>query len=301
MKMNTIYLGGPTASGKTEVAIRLAERLNGEIVSCDSMQIYRYLSIGTAKPTAAEQERCRHWLVDFLEPSQEYSVYEYVKDAREAISDILSRGKVPIVVGGTGYYMSSLLHETPYSIHKDTVFSDIVSKEYDVPGGPEKLLREITGADPDHGEKLSVRDRKRIIRAVELLRSTGSTYSYSPDIIKENDNFLFLFSFCDRKKLYERIEKRIDIMVQNGLLDEARYVFDNRESFKTAAAAIGYKEFFPFFQEEASLEECIAELKKATRHYAKRQITWFKRERHIDIQVDSMSTDEIIDHIIQNL
>ena len=298
MSKKVLYLSGPTASGKTELAVSLAQALNGEIVSCDSMQIYRKLQIGTAKPSADEQKGIRHWMLDFVDPAAEYSVSDYVRDAKAVIDEIISRGKTPIVAGGTGYYMSALIHNRDYNSVTNESLSDEIVKEYESEGGPEKLISEICSADPEHASKLNLKDRKRIIRAVELLRTTGSTYSFPPEKYKgEGSDRIFFLNASERSVLYERINSRVDRMVSDGLLSEAEYVYDNRYAFKTAAQAIGYKEFFPYFEDLCSLSECIEDLKISTRHYAKRQITWFRRENIYEIAFDLTTISNITDII----
>ena len=276
-----IAIGGPTGSGKSALAMALARMTGGEIVSCDSMQIYRTLDIGTAKPTPEEQKEVRHWLIDIRDPDGRYSVAEYVKDACSAIEDINSRGKAAIICGGTGLYMSSLL--SGISFPEDTSADDELRKtlrEEIGQNGTEGLLREVSEADPDYASRLNPNDVKRIIRAVEIIRS-GST----PSIQIENsrgtgfpDAVRILVNCSERDILYRRIEQRCDKMAEDGIVAEAEYVYKNRDRFTAASAAIGYKEFFSYFEGRASLDECVSELKKATRHYAKRQLTWFRRE-----------------------
>ena len=302
MSNKVLYLAGPTASGKTELSVCLAKKLNGEIVSCDSMQIYRNLNIGTARPTLEEQQGIKHWMIDCFEPDREYSVFDYVSDATSIINDIMMRGKTPIVVGGTGYYMSALLHKRPYNpTSSDKSFVGEIENEYEAEGGPERLLTEINASDPDHASKLSIKDKKRIIRAVELLRTTGSTYSFSPETyMNQSSEQIYFLNASKRDYLYKKINDRVDQMVEKGLLPEARYVYDNRDAFKTASMAIGYKEFFPFFEGARSLTDCINDLKISTRHYAKRQITWFRKENILEIAIDLMSLDDKINYICSN-
>ena len=293
-----VFIGGTTASGKTALSLSIAQEYDGEIISCDSMQIYRHLDIGTAKPTAEERRAVPHWLIDFLEPDQTYSVYDYVTAANEAIRDIRSRGKTPIVCGGTGMYMSALLHGYDYSdTGHDSGLLKSIEAVYDGPDGPEILLDEIRRANPDHAERISTKDRKRIVRAVELLRMTGSTYSFHPGRdenghIKESR--CVLLTADDRSVLYDRIHARVDAMMQKGLLDEARWVYENRERFRTAVAAIGYKEFFPYFEGIRTLAACVDDLKQATRHYAKRQLTWFRKETEFkSYYIDRYTQEEL--------
>ncbi len=293
-----VFIGGTTASGKTALSLSIAQEYDGEIISCDSMQIYRHLDIGTAKPTAEERRAVPHWLIDFLEPDQTYSVYDYVTAANEAIRDIRSRGKTPIVCGGTGMYMSALLHGYDYSdTGHDSGLLKSIEAVYDGPDGPEILLDEIRRANPDHAEKISTKDRKRIVRAVELLRMTGSTYSFHPGSAENGhikESRCILLTADDRSVLYDRIHARVDVMMQEGLLDEARWVYENRERFRTAVAAIGYKEFFPYFEGDRTLAACVDDLKQATRHYAKRQLTWFRKEAEFkSYHIDRYTQEEL--------
>ena len=298
MNKKALYIAGPTASGKTDLAVSVAQRLDGEIISCDSMQIYRLLQIGTAKPTIEEQRGIKHWLIDIVDPEIEYSVSDYVEDAKKCIDDILSRGKIPIIVGGTGYYMSALLHNREYNNSSNSILVDKINTEYELAGGPERLLSEIAANNQEHAAKLSPKDRKRIVRAVELLRTTGSTYSFSPETYRDlSTDKVFFLNASVRSILYKKIENRIDNMVSKGLLSEAKLVYDNRTSYKTAAQAIGYKEFFPYFEGERSFADCVSDLKVSTRHYAKRQITWFRKENIEEIYFDLFTVEEKTDII----
>ncbi|MBR4928392.1 MAG: tRNA (adenosine(37)-N6)-dimethylallyltransferase MiaA [Oscillospiraceae bacterium] len=297
-----IAIGGPTGSGKSSLAMELARRTGGEIVSCDSMQIYKGLDVGTAKPAKEDTEAVRHWLIDIKEPCERYSVADYVEDARNAISDINGRGLPAIVCGGTGLYMSSLLSgiEFPEASSRDDELRLRLTSFIDM-FGTDTFLRKIASADPAYAEKLKPNDVKRIVRAMEIIES-GSTPSEQiaaskgegyPDAVK------ILVSCSSREALYKRIEDRCDAMMRDGIVDEARYVYDNRGSFATASAAIGYKEFFGFFEGRNSLEECLSELKKATRHYAKRQLTWFRREKDFTaLFSDITDTEKMADQAI---
>ena len=202
------------------------------------------------------------------------------------------------MVGGTGYYMSALVHNRTFDSVSDGSLGEDILKEYTAQGGPERLLAEICDADPEHGSKLNPKDKKRIIRAVELLRTTGSSYSLSPSEYKnEAADRIYFLNASDRSVLYKRIGSRVDSMMSKGLLSEARYVYDNRYSFRTAAQAIGYKEFFPYFEDVRSLNDCVNDLKISTRHYAKRQITWFRRENIYEIAFDLTTNSNITDII----
>jgi len=279
-KTKILVITGATASGKSSAALDIAEQIDGEIVSADSMQIYRHLDIGTAKPSKEEQQRAKHHLIDIVEPHTAYSVFDYVKDAERAVNDIISRGKAPIICGGTGLYIDSLI----FGIKMNDTPTDIelrrkIEREYD--DDREKLFEQLKAIDPEQAAKLHINDRKRVVRAFEKYRSTGKTASELNALSQREPSKYepLVVNLCnrDRSILYRRIEERIDNMLQNGIIDEAQYVYDNREIFKTAAQAIGYKEFFGMFDGTSKLDECIAKLKQSTRNYAKRQICWFGR------------------------
>ncbi len=304
-KIKLITVVGPTASGKTRLGVELAKKYNGEVISADSMQIYKGMQIATAKPTGEETQGIPHHLMDFLEPNQTYSVAMFVNDAKKCIEDITSRGKLAVIVGGTGLYVDSLLnnisfHESERSKH----ISDELWELYDAEG-VDKLLEILKKIDGESAERLSVeKNPKRVIRAIEFYKTTGITITeqnkksklaespYSPVKIGLN--------FEDRQKLYDRINKRVDIMVRDGLVDEAKRVYNSELSF-TSVKAIGYKELFPYLKGELPLEECIEKLKQETRRYAKRQITWFKRDKEINwLYPDKSETfDRLFDEAVQ--
>ena len=297
-----IAIGGPTGSGKSSLAMELARRTGGEIVSCDSMQIYRGLDVGTAKPSREDTEAVRHWLIDIREPYERYSVADYVEDARKAVADINGRGLTAIICGGTGLYMSSLLSGIvfPETSARDDELRLRLTSFIDR-FGTETFMRKIAKADPEYAEKLKPNDVKRIVRAMEIIES-GSTPSEQIAASKGEGYpraVRILVNCSSREALYSRIEDRCDAMMHDGIVDEARYVYDNRDSFTTACAAIGYKEFFGFFEGRSSLEECLSELKKATRHYAKRQLTWFRREEGFTtLFSDVADTEKMADQAI---
>ena len=280
--IKVISIVGPTASGKTKLAVKLAQKFNGEIVSADSMQIYKGMQIATAKPTFDETEGVKHHLIDFVSPDETYSVAMFVKDASKCIADIYSRGKLPFIVGGTGLYVDSLLNNITFSEEqRDEKLSLELRKIYEEQG-IDTLLKMLSEFDIDSANRLKAeRNPKRIIRAIEFYKTTGITITeqneksnlekspYSPIKIGLN--------FKDRAKLYERINKRVDLMLENGLVNEAKDVLSSKLSF-TSIKAIGYKELLPYFNGEKTLDECVEKLKMETRRYAKRQITWFKRD-----------------------
>ncbi len=273
-------IAGPTAAGKTKVAIEAARLLGGEIVCADSMQIYRRLDVGTAKPTPQERAQIPHHLVDILEPDAAYSVADYVRDANAAIDAILARGALPVVCGGTGLYIDSLVSGVEFiERDADDALRAQIREDYEKNGiGP--LLAEIERADPDFARTLHPNNIKRILRAVEKQRVTGLTEAQRAARSRQRgsrfERYYAVLGAEDRARLYARIEARVEAMMRAGLLREARYVYDNAARFATAREAIGYKEFFGYFGGTQSLEDCVALLKKSTRRYAKRQLTWFR-------------------------
>lgn len=275
-------IAGPTASGKTALSVELAIRLGAEIVCADSMQIYKGMQIATAKPTAEEMRGVRHHLVDFLEPSDEFSVADYVELARQAICDIAERNKPVIICGGTGLYIDSLVENIRFSeTCSKTGLRDELNRLAAEKGNRYMLemLREI---DPETAQRLHENNLARIIRAIEIYRETGLTMSQQIKNSRSEGSpyqvCRIVLDYSDRQKLYDRIDSRVDAMVAEGLLDEARKVV-LLDLKKTARQAIGYKELAPYFSGEAELSECIEKLKQSTRRYAKRQITWFKRSK----------------------
>ncbi len=277
-KIPVVAVVGPTASGKTELGIALAKALDGEIVSADSMQVYRGIHIASAAPDADEMQGIRHHLLEFLDVDDEFSVCDYVNLASEIISDINKRGKLPIVVGGTGLYVNSLLENIDFGEQQsDKELRRQLEEEYDTLGG-DAMLERVRAADEEYGARLHANDKKRIVRALEII-SAGETVSER--LIKSKaepspyDVLYIGVNFRDRQKLYDRINRRVDIMLGNGLLEEAKASFE--AELKTASQAIGHKELFSFFEGEQSLDEAVENLKMQTRRYAKRQLTWFGR------------------------
>ena len=284
--IKVVSIVGPTASGKTKLAVKLAQKFNGEIVSADSMQIYKGMQIATAKPTVAETEGIKHHLIDFVSPDETYSVAMFIKDASRCIADIHSRGKLPFIVGGTGLYVDSLLNNITFSEEqRDEKLSLELYKIYEEQG-IDKLLEMLLEFDIDSANRLKAeRNPKRIIRAIEFYKTTGITITEQNEkskLVKSPYSPIKIgINFKDRARLYERINKRVDLMLKNGLLDEAKDVLSNKLSF-TSVKAIGYKELMPYFNGEKTLSECVEKLKMETRRYAKRQITWFKRDMDIN-------------------
>lgn len=286
-----IAVVGPTASGKTALAVQLAKKYNGEVVSADSMQIYTGMAIASAKPTKEEMQGVPHHLIDFLDPCDSFSVSEYVKLAAKTIDDILSRGKQPIICGGTGLYVRSLVNNISFpDEEKNEELREELNERYENEGG-EALLRELAEFDPESAARLHPSDGKRIVRAIEVYRSTGINMTEhikrSMQVPSPYKVTAIGLSFADRQKLYERINDRVDKMLENGLLDEARE-FYSYEKGHTASAAIGYKELKPYLDGRSSLEAAVERLKMETRRFAKRQLTWFRADDYINwIEVDA--------------
>lgn len=280
-KIPLIAIIGPTASGKTSLAVEICKRLNGEVVSCDSMQIYKGMDIATAKPTEEEMQGIPHHLIGFAEPDEQFSVYKYCEKARAAIDDIIARGKKPVLVGGTGLYYNSLVDNIEYLPDEtDFEFREEMKKRAETEGA-EALLSELREIDPEAADKLHINNIGRIIRALEIYHATGKTKSEQNEQSRKTASPFKLTAICldsrDRQFLYDRINKRVDIMLESGLLKEAES-FLKSPLGNTAKQAIGYKELTPYFMGEKTLDECVDNLKMQTRRYAKRQLTWFRRD-----------------------
>ena len=276
---------GPTASGKTALSIALAKKFNAEIVSCDSMQIYKAMDIGTAKPNEEEMGGVVHHLIDFLDPCENFSVAQYVKLASNAISEIHGRGKNVVLAGGTGLYFSSLIDNIVFSENDSDPALRAELEALAKEKGSEHLLEVLRELDPEITEKLHPNNLGRIIRAIEVCKTTGTTMSEQQRLARENESpynpCVIGLDFSDRQKLYDRINLRVDLMLEAGLMEENRRLLNTNLS-KTALQAIGFKEFLPHLQGSASIEECAENLKMQTRRYAKRQLTWFRRDQRIN-------------------
>ena len=281
-KPKVIVICGPTASGKTALSIELAKKINGEIISCDSMQIYKYMDIGTAKPTLEEQKEVKHHLIDFVEPNQRYSVAEYKKDAEKSIEEILSKGKTPIIVGGTGLYVDSLIYGIEYpEIELDEEYRKQLEKEIEEKG-LESLYNKAKEIDSKAMEKISPNDKKRIMRVVEIYKATGKTKTEQEIESRTHEvkyDYKVFAIKMDREKLYERINKRVDLMVKKGLIEEVQNILKKYDKFPTAMQGLGYKEVVEYLDGKTTKEEMIDKIKMETRRYAKRQITWFKKNK----------------------
>lgn len=283
-KPRIIAVVGPTASGKTALGVGIAKLLDGEVISCDSMQVYNNMPIASAAPTAEETNGVPHHLVSFLSPEQKYSVADFVTLATEKIEDMTKRGKMPIIVGGTGLYVDTLVSGISFSDEDSAEIRQRLEAEADEKG-VEALLSRLSEVDPETAAKYHINDRKRIIRALEIFELHGKPKSQLDAESKLNgDRYDTLFigiTYRDRALLYERINRRVDIMLENGLLKEAEAAFRNGGG-ATSVQAIGHKEFFPYFKDEIPLETAVENLKMETRRYAKRQLTWFRRNQNIN-------------------
>ena len=297
-----IVICGPTASGKTKLGIELAKKINGEIVSCDSMQIYKDMDIGTAKPTKAEQNEVKHYLIDFVSPDKRYSVAEYKNDAENVIDKIIKDNKTPIIVGGTGLYLNSLIYGIDYpDIKTDLNYRKELEEKVNK-DGLEEIYKEAKIIDPIAVEKISKNDKKRILRILEIYHSTGKTKTELEKESRKNgikyDYRIFVLNM-PRCELYERINKRVDIMIKEGLIEEVKKIISKYKEFPTAMQGLGYKEVVEFLENKITKEEMIEKIKMETRRYAKRQITWFKSYKEAT-WLDSNNTNNV-DIILEDI
>ncbi len=283
-KIPLVVVAGPTASGKTEAAIRICQWFDGEVVSADSMQIYKYLSVGTAKPDKAEMEGIPHHLMDFLEPSQPFSVAEYVQLAKEAIADIHGRGKLPVVVGGTGLYIDSLVYNIQFSESESDPELREKLQNIAAEQGNEALWEILKEKDPEAAESIHPNNVGRVVRAIEMIELTGKTKTQQLAESRQEPlpyNTLYLaINYQDRETLYDRINRRVHIMLENGLEDEARWLMDHGYA-PTASQAIGYKEMFGYLEGKEDIDTAIEKIQQGSRRYAKRQLTWFRRNKDV--------------------
>lgn len=302
-KAKVIVIGGPTASGKTALSIELAKKINGEIVSADSMQIYKEMDIGTAKPDEDEKQNIKHYMLDFISPEVRYSVADYKKDAKKCIREIVGKGKTPIVVGGTGLYIDSLIYEIEYpEIEVDLQYrkqlENLIEKE-----GLEKLYENAKKIDPQAMEKISQNDKKRILRVLEIYHQTGKTKTELETESKKEPEFDYrMFAIdMDREHLYEKINKRVDIMIEKGLIEEVKNIYKKYEKMPTSLQALGYKEIVEYIEGKLTKEEAIEKIKLESRRYAKRQLTWFRKNKETIWLNGEKSTSENIHIILEEI
>lgn len=300
-KIPVIAVVGPTASGKTSMSIEITKRFSGQVVSADSMQIYEKMNIATAKPTEDEMQGIPHHLIGFQPIDKKFSVAEYVTLAKECIEKIYNDGDMPVIAGGTGLYIDSLLQNIQFSQEDENSKIRQELTEMFNEKGAEYMLEALREIDPETASRLHLSDKSRIIRALEIYNATGKTMTEQKVLSRLEEtpyDVLYIgINYRDRNVLYDRINFRVDLMLENGLLEEAKE-FYNIPQDKTACQAIGYKELAPYFRDELTLEECVEKLKLETRHYAKRQLTWFRKNENINwiYPDDYDSTEEMYNH-----
>lgn len=305
-KDNLIVLTGPTAVGKTELSIKLAKAINGEIISADSIQVYKHFDIGSAKITTAEMDGVPHHLIDILEPQESFNVATFKEMALAAVKDITSRGAIPIITGGTGFYIQSLIYDINFTDNQDDGYRATLEALLKAKG-PEHLHQMLGDIDPESAEAIHFNNSKRVIRALEYYHQTGtkiSTHNAEERGKESPYNFAYFVLNCDRSILYDRIDKRVDIMLEQGLVNEVKSLVDTYNLTKDMVSmqGLGYKEIFAYLRGEISLDEAIYILKRDTRHFAKRQLTWFKRERDVIwLDKDTHTTTDMQLDFIKNI
>ena len=301
MKKKAIVVVGATASGKTALGVHIAKRFNGEVISADSMQIYKGMDIATAKPTTEEMDGIKHHLIDFIDVQSQYSVSNYCDDAKDVFDKIIENDKLPVIVGGTGLYIDSFLSNTKFL---EAASSDNIRKELLLEAeknGVESLYEQLKAIDPDAAKNIHPNNTVRVVRALEIYRTTGKTLTEQNKLshaVESDIEPLYIgINYADRENLYNRINLRVDLMLEAGLLEEAKDFFKMNPS-KTAFNAIGYKELKPFIDGDLAFDVCVENLKRETRRYAKRQITWFKRNKNINwVYADKLSKEELLEAV----
>lgn len=304
MKKPLIVIAGPTAVGKTKTSIELAKKLNGEIISADSMQVYKYMDIGTAKPTVEEMQGITHYLIDEFYPDDEFNVAIFKRKAKEYIDKIYSKGKIPIIVGGTGFYIQSIIYDINF---EDTDTDEQYRSELTqlaIDKGNDYVHDMLREVDPVSADAIHKNNLKRVIRALEYHKQTGETISSHNEREKQREtpyNLGFFVLNMDRERLYERIDLRVDIMIEQGLFDEVKSLLDKGYTKDLVSMkGLGYKEIIDYYEGNITKEEAIYILKRDTRHFAKRQLTWFKRERDVNwVDVGELGLD--IEKIKRNI
>lgn len=298
-KKSLVVLTGPTAVGKTELSIGLAKQINGEIISADSMQIYKYMDIGTAKIKKEEMRGVKHYLVDELEPTDEFHIVKFQEMAKSAMEEIWSKGKIPILVGGTGFYIQSIVYDIDFSAEREKDGYRQELERLAEEKGAIWLHTELEKVDPVSAEKIHPNNIKKVIRALEYYKENHAPISaHNEEQMQKESPYHFAYFVLnrDRKVLYERIDKRVDLMMQEGLVEEVRGLKEKGYTKKLVSMqGLGYKEILDYLDGECSLEDAIYRLKRDTRHFAKRQLTWFRREREtIFIEKEKFASDEEI-------
>lgn len=296
-----VVLIGPTGIGKTDLALNLAPKINAEIISGDSMQIYREVSIGTAKPTDEELNKVKHYLVNQRSIFDEYSVKDFVAEATNAVSEIANNNAVPLVVGGTGFYINALVNKLQLGEpgeYKTSV--DPKWEEYLKENGEDKLWQLLNEKDPAAAEKIAPQNSRRTLRALTVISRTGKLFSKQQQKILPRYDALIIGLNSEREQVYQRINKRVDKMMDLGLLKEAEFVYKNREREHQAIQAIGYKEFFPYFSGQKTLDQCVDKLKQASRKYAKRQLTYFKHQLPV-VWLDPLQDENVSEKALKEI
>ncbi len=285
MKKPLVIISGPTAAGKTKLSIDLAKAINGEIISADSMQVYRKMDIGSAKISVDEMQGISHYLIDILDPTEDFNVAAFQALAKSAINDIVSRGKIPIVVGGTGFYIRALVYDADFNESSGEISSIRNRLEEEAVNNPDSLFEKLKQVDPESAEIIHKNNLKRVIRALEFYEETGIKISTHNENMHEKEspyNFAYFVLTKNRNDLYEGINSRVDKMVEAGLIEEVKSLKSMGLSRSyNSMQGLGYKEILNYFDGEISLEEAIDVIKRDTRHFAKRQLTWFKREKEV--------------------
>lgn len=285
MKPKIVVIVGPTASGKTAISIEVAKQLNGEIISADSMQVYKEMNIGTAKVTKEEMQGIKHYLIDVVSPEERYTVSDFKQAAEKSIQEILKKGKVPIIVGGTGLYVNSLIYGIEYQdMQFDEKYRDELMKKAETENGLRELYKEAVKIDEEAMSKISSNDKKRIIRVLEIYKSTGKTKTELEFLSRQKEieyDYKVFGMLMDRQKLYNRINVRVDSMIEQGLIKEVDELYQKYKKFPTAMQGLGYKEVIEYFNGILTKEEMIEKIKQESRRYAKRQMTWFRRNQNI--------------------
>lgn len=306
MKQKLLVIGGPTAVGKTDLSIRLAKELNGEIISADSMQIYKYMDIGSAKVSEEDMDGIKHYLIDVIKPDVPFSVADFKEYGEAALKEILNKNKFPMIVGGTGLYINSLTCNMTFTeAEKDDEYREYLEK-IAIEKGNDYIHEMLKECDIRSYNEIHANNRKRVIRALEVFKLTGkpfSSFNVGDDFYNSDYDIYYYVLTMNREKLYERINKRVDIMMEKGLLDECIKLKNmGYTSHMQSMQGIGYKEILYYLEDKISLEEAINMIKQGSRNYAKRQLTWFRRDKRcVFLDKDTMNDDEIVIKIINDI
>ncbi len=306
-KKSLVVLTGPTAVGKTELSIALAKKINGEIISADSMQVYKYMDIGTAKIKKEEMDGVRHYLVDEIDPADEFNIVKFQKMAKRAMEEIWEKGKIPIIVGGTGFYIQSVVYDINFSEEKEESGYRKELEKLAEEKGEQWLHDELKKVDALSAEKIHPNNVKKVIRALEYYKENNAPISlHNEEQMKKKSPYHFAYFVLnrDRSVLYERIDKRVDLMIEEGLLEEVKALKERGYTKNLVSMqGLGYKEILDYLDGECTLEEAIYRLKRDTRHFAKRQLTWFRREKEtIFVEKEAFASDEkILDFMMEKL